>query len=256
VDKGIGFVRTVTLDWLDLTAFLCLQQVDPEEMKVALEKAISETVHGVEARRKTLNVLSAIWIKTEKTAPRLREEALSILPTLSSPTERLWIHYGMTLVSYPIFRLLTAAIGQTGHIQETITRKLAKEKMIAVYGDLGGLNRSVERMMASLTDWGTLVKTKELSVYKIVYKQFSAAKPIQSWLLACALFAHPAEALAFNDLVWLPELYPFIFTVGIDDLLSDPHFEVQRQGGGLYMVRLQKAFVDKSSRKEQNQNRK
>ena len=243
MDKGIGFSRTIKLDWLDLAAFLCIQQTDPKEIKQQLENSISAAVKGNDARRKTLDVLSAIWIKTEQTAPKLREEALAIFPTLSSSAQRLWIHYGMVLLCYPFFRRVTAIIGQRSRMEDTISRKFVKEKMAGEYGQLGALNRSVERVMASLMDWGLLAKTEEKDIYKIVYKQYRAEKQIESWLLACALFAYPAETLAFNDLVRLPELFPFVFTLGIDDFLRDPHFEVQRQGGQLHMIRLRSAFT-------------
>jgi len=57
VDKGIGFVRTVTLDWLDLTAFLCLQQVDPEEMKVAKKQFQKQSTGLKLAEKRSMSFL-------------------------------------------------------------------------------------------------------------------------------------------------------------------------------------------------------
>jgi hypothetical protein len=51
------------------------------------------------------------------------------------------------------------------------------------------------------------------------------------------LQSHPSDAIAFADLLHLPELFPFQFTVGVDHLRQDARFEVERQGGGLDMVR-------------------
>jgi hypothetical protein len=53
---------------------------------------------------------------------------------------------------------------------------------------------------------------------------------LQSWLLACALSAHPSEQLPFPDLIRLPELFPFQFTLTLDNLRSNPGFDIQKQG--------------------------
>ncbi len=236
MDKGIGFSRTITLDWLDVTASLCVQNFDPLKIRQHLVETISGTVTGSDAQRKTIDVLSAIWVKTEKTAPRIRQEALTIFPTLSTSEERLWLHYGMTLVCYPIFRKVTATIGQLSRTEEIITRKMIKDRVAAEYGHLGALDRSVERIVASLTNWGALANTDQKQNYKILLRYFSSPENLQVWLLSCALYAHPSDAIPFEDLVHLPELYPFKITIGIDSLRRDPGFEVHRQGGDLEMV--------------------
>jgi hypothetical protein len=238
MDKGIGFSRTITLDWLDVVASLCVQATEPVEIRQRLAETISGTVQGLEAQRKTIDVLTAIWVKTEKSVPQIRQQALAIFPTLSSAQERMWLHFGMSLVCYPFFRKCAAGIGQVARTQEWITRKLIKDKIAGDYGHLGALDRSVERIIASLTNWGALANTDQKQLYKIQFHSLSASENLQSWLLTCALYAHPSEGLPYNDLLYLPELYPFNLTIGVDSLRRDPRFEVQRQGGGLDMVRM------------------
>jgi len=238
MSKGIGFSRTITLDWLDVTASLCVQEIKPIEIRAHLAETISGTVHGTEAQRKTIDVLSAIWVKTEKSAPQIRQEALAIFPTLTSSEERFWLHYGMTLVCYPLFRKCVAAIGQVSRTEELITRKMIKDRIAGDYGHLGALDRSVERIIASLTNWGALANTDQRQIYRIQLRCISSYEKLQSWLLTCAIYAHPSEGIPFDDLIHLPGLYPFNLTIGVDNLRKDVRFEVQRQGGGLEMVRM------------------
>ncbi|GAP40685.1 hypothetical protein [Flexilinea flocculi] len=238
MNKGIGFSRTITLDWLDVTASLCVQNTEPLTIRQRLAETISGTVIGIEAERKTIDVLSAIWVKSEKTAPQIRKEALSLFSASSTSGERFWLHYGMTLVCYPIFRKVTAAIGQISRTEEIITRKMIKDRISGEYGHLGGLDRSVERIIASLTNWGAIMVSGEKQNYQILLRHFSSRENLQLWLLGSALYAHPADGLPFDDLIHLPELYPFQLTVGVDNLRKDKRFEVQRQGGGLEMVRI------------------
>lgn len=238
MDKGIGFSRTITMDWLDVTASLCVQKVEPIKIRQQLAETISGTVHGTDAQRKTIDVLSAIWVKTEKVAPQIHMEAIELFPTLTSPEERVWLHYGMTLVCYPFFRKCVAAIGQVSRTEELITRKLIKERIAGDYGHLGALDRSVERIIASLTNWGTLAITDQKNKYRILLRCFSSSERLQSFLLNCALSAHPSEGIPFDDLIHLPEIYPFKLTIGVDNIKRDARFEVHRQGGGLEIVGL------------------
>jgi hypothetical protein len=53
---------------------------------------------------------------------------------------------------------------------------------------------------------------------------------LQNWLLVCALFAHPADQLPFPDLIRLPELFPFRFTLTLDGLRKDEQLTIQKQG--------------------------
>jgi len=238
MNKGIGFSRTIMLDWLDVTASLCVQNIEPLTIRQRLAETISGTVTGIDAQRKTIDVLSAIWVKTEKTVPQIRKEALLLFSSSSTPDERFWLHYGMTLACYPIFRKVTAAIGQIGRTEEIFTRNMIKDRISAEYGHLGALDRSIERIIASLTNWGAIAITDEKQNYKILLRHFSSTENLQLWLLASALFAHPSDGIPFGDLVHLPEIYPFKLTVGVDSLRRDGRFEVQRQGGGLDMVKI------------------
>jgi hypothetical protein len=237
MDKGIGFSRTILVDWLDVTASLCVQNTPPAEIRQHLVETISGTVHGTDAQRKTIDVLSAIWVKTEKSAPQIRQAALAIFPTLSSSEDRLWLHYGMTLVCYPFFRKCVAVIGQISRTEDIVTRKMIKDRIAGDYGHLGALDRSVERIVASLTNWNILSHGEEKNVYGVRMRAIQAsAGNLQTWILACALKSHPSDAVPFADLVGLPELFPFRFSITVADLIRDNWFNVYRLGGGLEMV--------------------
>jgi len=244
MNKGIGFSRTILLDWLDATASLCIQNIETAEIRQRLSHIISDTVQGSEAQRKTIDVLLAIWEKSKKSIPMLHGMALEIYPSLSTSYERVWLHYGLSLAYYPIFRKCTSVIGQVGRTEETITRNIVKDRVAADYGHLGALDRSVERIIASLTNWGVLINTSDRSIYKIQLQKFKTQNTLmESWLLACALESHPSDGIPFNDLIHLPELFPFLITMGVDALRKTPYIEILRQGGGFDIVQLKKDYV-------------
>lgn len=237
-NKGIGFDRNVRLSWLDAAASICTTTDDPLTKRKQLDLVLSADMGGVDARRKTIDILINVWLKNRDAHPALYAEALRLWSMLAS-TDRLWLHYGLILLYYPFFRQTAAAVGQLTRYGETMTREAVKQRLAAERGQLGSLKRSAERVIASMCDWGVLVDGEARFTHIAKTPALATASlDVERWLLACALQAHPAEELPFNDLVRLPELFPFCFMATLAQLRADPRFAVQRQGGGWESVRL------------------
>jgi len=229
-DKGLGFIRNIRLNWLNAAAESRLRHDDMKSMRNDLGQFLEHEIEGDGARRKTIDVLVGIWHKSANVDPDLHAQALDFLPRIPI-AERIWLHYGLTLLYYPFFRQTAAVIGQFARTGEPVTRAAVKNRLAAEFGHLGSLNRAAERIVASLVDWGILIHQKKGNLY---LPQLQAAKSdnleLQCWLLACALSAHPSDQLLFTDLTRLPELFYFRFTVSLDHLRAIPKFNIQRQG--------------------------
>ena len=239
MDKGIGFNRNIYLPWLDAAAAFSAETDDPTEMRERLEPVVGQRIASDINRYKAINILINIWVKSADTAPALHDEAVTYFQATSVIGDRLWLHHGLTLLAYPFFREVTAVIGQLGRHEDAITPAIVKQRMIAARGQLGSLEKAVERVVASLRNWGVLTESDQRFAYTPQRQALSASSTdLEAWMLACALRAHPAEELPFADLLHLPELFPFCFTVGAGDLRQRPRFSVHRQGGGWDMVRL------------------
>lgn len=239
MDKGIGFNRWVDLAWLDAAAAFCVEGDDPVQVRERLEPVVAQDLRGVEARRKTVDVLVNIWCRSGEVAPALRAWALGWFGSTVAPEDRRWLHYGLTLVRYPFFRECAAAIGQSARQGQGVRTGAVVERVMARRGNLGSVPRSVERVVTTLKRWGLLGPSEERNVYVPCRHVLTAsAKDLEAWLLACALRAHPAEELPFVDLLNLPELFPFQFTVGVEDLQACRWFAVRREASGWEMVRL------------------
>ncbi len=239
MDKGIGFNRNIFLPWLDAAAAFCAETDDPAEIRARLEAVVGQDLKGVDARRKTIDILINIWLKSADVAPALHAEAVSWFQATQVLSDHLWLHYGLTLVYYPFFRECVAIIGQFSRHEGVITNKMVKQRLVAERGHLGSLDRSAERLVASLRNWGILTETDQRHAYAPQRQVLTASSTdLEAWLLACALRAHPAEELPFADLLHLAELFPFHFTLAVDHLRAHPWFGVQRQGAGWDMVRV------------------
>jgi hypothetical protein len=238
MNKGIGFNRTLYLPWLDAAAAFCGETDDPAEVRARLEPLVGQDLKGVEARRKTIDVLINIWLKSSDVAPDLHAKAIKQFQATLVSEDRLWLHYGLTLLYYPFFRECVVVIGQLSRHENTVTTKVIKQRLVAGRGQLGSLDRAAQRVVASLRHWGVLTESGQRHAYTPQRQAFLASdvEP-QVWLLSCALRAHPAEELPFADLLRLPELFPFCFNLTVDHLRAHPRFVVQRQGAGWDTVR-------------------
>jgi hypothetical protein len=237
MNKNIGFRRNIYREWMDAAAVFCLETSDLSEMRARLDTIVAVQVPSRENRRMALDILINIWAKSGISYPTLRADAVKLYAGSESATDRLWLHYGMTLATYPLFRLGTVTIGQLSRHTEIITPKEVKARMIAELGQLGALEKATERIIFTLRNWGILAETDRRYTYQPLRRVLDASTPaLEEWMLAAVLTAHPAEGLPFDDLVRLPELFPFRFTIGVDQLRRSKRFEVHRQGAGWDMV--------------------
>lgn len=239
MEKDVGFSQKIHLSWLDATAAFCAETSDPAELRARLEPIVAESVAGSVVRRKTIDVLLNIWLKSGEVDDTLRQTAVHWFQTSPAPGDRLWLHYGLTLLYYPFFRECTTVIGQLSRSEESLTKIVVLKRLAARLGDLGSLERALRRVLASLRNWEVLLPAPERHTYRPQRQAFPASQPaLETWLLTCALKAHPVEEIHFSDLLHLPALFPFRFTLTAHDLRQAPQFEVQRQGLGFDMVRL------------------
>lgn len=238
MDKGVGFYRNIKLDWLDAAAAYAPTAAGVRELRAQLWPVVAADRAGERAIRKSLDILVAIWYTSRERAPDLYDQALATAQATQEPADRLWLHYGLAALTYPFFRSCATVIGQLARTEETVTRRQVVERLTAELGALGSVPRATERLMASLQDWGLLRPAARRGTYAPVYRALTTeSADLEAWLLACVLRAEPDRAVPFADLVRLPLLFPFRFSVTAGQLRRRPGFEVQRQGVDLEMVR-------------------
>lgn len=239
MDKGIGFNRNIKREWLDATAAFCVEMDDLAAIRQRLEPIIRQEISSATNIRKSIDILLNIWFKYEDKHARFRQLALDFFQNTTLLTDRLWLHYGMTMLTYPFFCQAVTAIGQLSRYEETIETTAVREKLFSEIGELGSIREAAARVVFSLRDWGILTDATARNAYIPKYRVLTASSiELESWLLACALEAHSIEQLPFADLLHLPALFPFQFSITLDELRSSDLFEIQRQGLGMNMVRV------------------
>lgn len=237
--KGIGFNRNILLPWLEAAAAFRVQADAQESIRGRLEAVVGADIESSENRRKAVDILINIWVRSRDISPALYDEAVARFATTHASDERLWLHYGLVLLTYPFFRDAVTVIGQLARQGEPVTAGAVRRRLVASRGGLGSLGKAAERVVFSLRDWGLLGDSELHNTYTPRCGMLRTADlGLEAWLLACSLRAHPAESIPLPDLLRLPELFSFRFSTEPDQLRRSAHFRVDRQGGGWDSVRL------------------
>lgn len=230
----LGFDRRLNLDWLDDAAGLMLRNPDPAAVRAALHTRLVDDIAGSEARAKTITLLCRVWVNPPMAA-HLRDEALQHLPMLL-PVERLWLHWGLTLVAFPFFRDVVAIVGRLLHLQGTCTVGQVTDRMISSWGERSTLIRATQRTLRSLVEWEVLAEQLPRGSFAALPARTTETTSLQVWLLEAVLRAHENEGVALSELTHLPELFPFQLTVARHDIVHLDRFEVLVQGSGVDLV--------------------
>ncbi len=239
MNKGIGFNRNIKRVWLDAAAAFCAETDDAAVIRARLEPIIALEISSRANIRKTIDILLNIWHKSRAISPGLYDQAAAIFQETAAPGDRLWLHYGLTLLAYPFFNTVAGIMGQISRYEPELTAGQVRKQTMAELGQLGSLNEALSRIIFSLRDWGILVNGAKQYHYAPQFQHLTTEQTrLETWLLTCALAAHAAAELPIADLLKLPQLFPFRLTVGVGDLRACSSLEVQRQGMGLDMVRV------------------
>lgn len=237
--KNIGFRRNIFRPWLDAVAALRVETADIATIRERLDPLVGTQIESPTNRRAAIDLLVNIWVKSADEFPAFHAAALRAFAHSATPDDRLWLHYGLTLLTYPFFRQGTTVIGQLSRSQDTVTTRMVEQRLSDEIGAMGALHNATTRIVFSLRDWGILMETEKRNVYAPRRRAIAAtSSQLEAWLLAVALAAQPGEELTFPDLMRLPELFPFSFRITVDEVRLSPWFAVQRQGAGWDMVRL------------------
>ena len=160
MDKQIGFRRNIYLHWMDAAAAYSAETSDPLELRAQLDPIVEERVKSDENRRMALDILLNIWIHSSEDHPRLQSDAVALFAQTTVVSDRLWLHYGMTLLAYEFFRQGVIAIGQLCRYEDRLTSEAVKRKLVAEMGQLGALEKATERIVFSLRNWGILSRNR------------------------------------------------------------------------------------------------
>ncbi len=240
--KVVGISQKIKRAWLDAVLDRLANTTDKAELRTFLDKHLKDELPGTESRAKSSGIVLRIWGDIPAERIGLRDRAVSLLSRISGQ-ERVWLHWGMTALAYPFFRDTAEVVGRLLALQDDFTTAQVQGRMLTTWGDRATSRDAVQKLITALVDWEVLRSTKTKGHFLPARKVAASIPDLQLWLLEALLRASAADEIETQQLLRLPEAFPFSLSVGVADLRRHEGFDIHRQGLDMDMVGLYKGTL-------------
>jgi len=241
----VGFDRKIKREWLDALADRAAQDQDASTLRNYLHQLLESEHPGKTARGKTVTVLMRVWVLGPEKHESLRKRAFELLKSISA-ADRIWLHWGMCLLAYPLFHDMATAVGRLLKLQDDFTWGQLHRRLVDDWGERTTVKRAVPRVVRSMVDWQTLSDSDDQGDFKVAPLLTTKSKPLQLWFLRASHIAEGTEMLEADQLLSLPSSFPFKLTVKKTDLRRSKEFTVHRQGFNMHMVAVAHNVIPKT----------
>ena len=235
----VGFERYVELDWLDKTAQWVIDGKSAKEVHVLIDEYLDPVINGATSKRKTKNVLSGAWVKSDTQDNAFKEQA-KVMFVNASRDEKLAIHYGMFVASYPFFLSLSKILGRLFKLQDEVSNTEFYRRVVEVVGDRESIKRAAARYLQSLIQWGVLEQT-EKAKFKPGNKIALSNRELIAWLHSSILFSSGKDRLSVEEVTSDPVWFPFDVVRGGFNIQDLRVLEVVHQGVDNTLVAIKKS---------------
>jgi hypothetical protein len=247
--RVVGIDRKIKRAWMDAMLDCVAQTTYEAELRAFLDRLLKDELPGKESRAKTTGIVLRIWSSIPRERAGFRERAVTMLPRLSGQ-ERIWLHWGMTALAYPFFRDAAEVVGRLLALQDDFTTAQVQGRMLTAWGDRATSREASQKIITTLVNWEVLRSTTTKGHFLLARKMATSSSELQLWLLEALLMASPSSEIEAQQLLRLPESFPFTLSISIGDLRRYAGFSIHRQGLDMDMVALRKINVDQQAVEE------
>ena len=223
--KAVGFDQKILLDHLNYTMNEA-SYTKKEEMYKKLDQYLIKDIKGKKSRKNVITILMKIWYLDKKTNTSIQERAYKLLPQLDSQ-ERIALHWGMTLSTYPFFKDIASEIGRLASRQHDFSSSQIYRKMKELYGDRRRVEVAYQAVLTSMKNWRVIIQKKQ-GVYVLPEKIKIFNNNIINWLVEAAIISSKREYIQMDEVPTLSYLFPFAFNINTG-LLDKNIFEITNQ---------------------------
>jgi len=232
----VGFDRYVEKAWMDEAAQSVVEGNGLSEANKVLDEYLLPSISGETSRRKTKNILTATWVKSFPAETVFKRQAAELFAK-ADKQERLVIHYGMSIATYPFFMSLSKILGRLFKLQDEVSNAEFYRRVIETVGDRDSIKRAAARYLQSLIEWGVLAHSGRAAVKPRVKIQVSGEE-LTTWLYSSVLFSTEKDRLSVDDITSDPAWFPFEISHGYFIANHSEIIEIVHQGVGSTLVAL------------------
>lgn len=227
--KTVGFDRSIKRIWLDKTADLLILGEDKRTIRNNLDNCLREQRAGKESRRKIINLLMRSWVNVAGEYKSIQERALKLY-IKGNKGERLVLHWCMVAMAYGLFFDISEVLGGLFSIQDEVTLGLIRSKIYASWGERSTLYYAINRVIASMRDWGIIRSNGKTGGYIKGDVIKIDCKATQLFLLEVYLIISQRMNIPCSELEMITALFPFGFNVALHDIQGNERFRLDNMG--------------------------
>ncbi len=209
----IGYNRTVKLRWLDETVDLFLAGLSDADICEALRERLKDELSvGSSAQRgsreKTITLLLKTWVRVPTPLRALRDDGLQLMQGMRR-SERLPLHWGMTMAVYPFWRVVADVTGRLFRLQGAAAPMQVQRRAKELMGEREVVARSTRYVLRAFADWGVVCDSARKGEYQSVAPVVVNDPRLAAWLLETVVVSSADGRTDFHSLVNSPCLFPF-----------------------------------------------
>jgi hypothetical protein len=209
----IGYNRTVKLTWLDDALDHYLGGMSDADICEALRDRLktelsvsSQAQRG--SREKAITLLMKTWVRVPRELRALRNDGIHLLRDLHR-SERLPLHWGMTMAVYPFWRVVADVTGRLFRLQGTAAPMQVQRRVKELLGEREAVARSARYVLRAFADWGVIIDSSQTGSYCPAPPVRVGESKLAIWLLEASVLSLPDKTADFRSLVNAPSLFPF-----------------------------------------------
>ncbi len=183
--------------------------------------------------------LMQCWVTPNKSLLGLRDAALQ-LAAHCPRSERLPLHWAMTIAAYPFWQKVAALTGRLLNLQAQVTQSQIRARCYETFGERSTIERSARRVIRSLVSWGVLLDTEGSmkGCYGKAAPVVIADSAMAILFIEATLHANSSCSLPLSMIKNDPALFPFVLPELSGALYASERMEVIWHGIDAEMVRL------------------
>ena len=228
----IGFDRKLSLSWLDATADWTAQGLPAAAIRKRLDRLLDGQVAGGgphSARGKTMTVLLHLWVLIPDELGPLRDDGIDLLRGRSG-RDRLPVHWGMCLATYPFFRDVAATTGRLLALQGRAALAQIVRRTTESWGARSTVTRAAQRIVRSFVGWGVLAETGERGIFAPAPRIAVHDGGTAAWLLEAGIAAAGHREYPLRSLAGQASFYPLDLRLAARDVRLRPRLALHHRG--------------------------
>lgn len=227
--KFVGFLKPVKLEWLNMTADeLKKGNLSSKEIKKLLKEHVSNFYKSPVTIRKSVSVLLKTWVDVDERTKFVRDFALDLYERANAE-EKIALHYGLMMLSFPIFNDIIYLIGKSLYLDEKFKLENIRRKIFEKWGERQTILYSINNIIFSLKEWGLIISEGK-GLYTSGKKIYISTSSIKCFLILCYLKASNRSYLDFAEIDKLYSLFPFAFDLNLNEITSSKMLSINRIG--------------------------